>query len=170
MRRTLLVILSVVTLCAPVQGAEWATFSHPDPAFTIRYPADWMRMSADKKALLVLVGPGSGGMGVIVAGAPQGSKKESVDDLLVDLPRIIPARFADYHALRTDRTTMAGRRAIIHYFTGIRNSRRMYAMLAAVTTDTHGFMIFAMTAADSPRLREEINLLQKIIQGFRPGL
>ena len=86
-----------------------------------------------------------------------------------ELPRIIPRSFSDYRPLRTDRTTLGGRPAFVHYFTGIRNSERVYVMLAAVATNSHGYLLFGTTAVDSPHLREELALLQRIIVGFRPG-
>ncbi len=152
----------------PALGAEWASFEHPNPPFAIQYPSEWTRLSADKLALLVLVAPGSKGLGVIVVGAPL-DPGDTLDDLLADLPRVIPTRFSGYQPLRTDRTSLAGRPAFVHYFTGIRNGVRLYIMMAAVTTDTHGYLVFGMTPADSPRLREELTLLQKILVGFRPG-
>lgn len=168
MRLRWLVVTLLVALQAPALGAEWVTFRHPEPPFAIQYPAEWIRISADKLALLVLVAPGSRGLGLVVVGVPL-QPGESVEDLVPELPRIIPTRFSDYRPLRTDRTTLNGQPAIVHYFTGIRNGERAYVMLAAVTTNAYGYMLFGTTAVDSPRLREELALLQRIIVGFRPG-
>lgn len=168
MRFGWLVILLIVAAQPPALGAGWVTFSHPSPPFSIQYPAEWLRISADKLALLVLVSPDTRGLGLVVVGVPI-RRSESVEDLVPELPRIVPRSFADYRPLRTDRTTLGGRPAIVHYFTGIRNSERLYVMLAAVTTDTHGYLLYGTTAVDSPRLREELALLQAIIVRFHPG-
>jgi len=168
MRLRWLVVILLVALQPPALGAEWVTFRHPDPPFAVQYPAEWVRISADKLALLVLVAPRSRGLGFVIVGVPV-KQDESVEDLVPELPRIIPKTFSDYRPLRTDRTTLGGRPAIVHYFTGIRNSERVYVMLAAVTSNAYGFLLFGTTAVDSPYLREELALLQRIIIGFRPG-
>lgn len=166
--RWLFLTILIAIQASVLSAAEWVTFSHPQPPFSIQYPSEWVRISADKLALLVIVAPDSNGLGMIVVGARL-EQGDTVDDLVTELPRIIPKRFSGYQPLRTDRTSLAGRPAIVHYFTGTRNGVRLYVMLGAVTTDTHGYMLFGMTPADSIRLREELNLLQKIIVGFRPG-
>jgi hypothetical protein len=168
MRLGWLVVLLLVALQAPALGAGWVTFSHPSPPFSIQYPGEWVRISADKLALLVLVAPDSRGLGLVVVGVPV-RRGESVEDLVPELPRIIPRSFADYRPLRTDRTMLGGRPTIVHYFTGIRNNERVYVMLGAVTTDAYGYLLYGTTAVDSPRLREELALLQQIIVRFHPG-
>jgi hypothetical protein len=162
-------VMSLVALQAPVLGAEWTTFSNPEPPFTIQYPAEWTKLSADKGlGLLVLVAPRSRGLGLVVVGVPL-KPGESEADLESELPRTIPKRFSDYQPLRTDRITLGGRPAIIHYFTGTRNGTRSYVMLAAVATKSHGYLLFGTAALDSPTLTEQLTLLQQIIMGFQPG-
>lgn len=169
MRLTLLVAMSLVALQAPVMGAEWTTLSHPEPPFTIQYPAEWTKISADKGlGLLVLVSPDTRGLGFIVVGGPL-KPGETLGDLETALPRSIPRRFSDYQPLRTDRIMLGGHPAIVHYFTATRNSSRMYVMLAAVVTKTHGYMLFGTASLDSPTLNEQLGLLQQVIMGFRPG-
>lgn len=168
MRLAWLVVMSLVVLQAPVLGAEWTTFSHPEPPFTIQYPAEWTKIAADKVGLLVLVAPRTRGLGLIVVGVPL-KPGESETDLESELPRTIPKRFSDYQPLRTDKVTLGGRPAVVHYFTGTRNGTRTYVMLAAVTTKTHGYLLFGMAPLDSPTLTEQLALLQQIIMGFQPG-
>jgi hypothetical protein len=127
-----------------------------------------VRLSADKVALLVLVDPETRGLGLVVVGVQVGPG-ENAYNLEPRLPQIISRSFSDYRPLRTDRTVLNGRPAIVHYFTGIRNDTRVYVMLGAVATNAWGYVLYGTTTVDSPRLREELTLLQRIIAGFRPG-
>src|SRR5512134_1826065 len=149
-------------------GSAWVTFTHPNPPFAIQYPGDWVRLTADKVALLVLVDPETRGLGLVVVGVEVGPG-ENAYNLEPRLPQIISRSFSDYRPLRTDRTALNGRPAIVHYFTGIRNGVRVYVMLGAVATNAWGYVLYGTTTVDSPRLREELGLLQRIIAGFRPG-
>jgi hypothetical protein len=163
-----IVLITLIAPQAPVRGAGWVTFRHPDPPFAITYPSEWVRISADKLTLLVLVAPSSRGLGMVVVAVPV-KPGENVDDLVPELPRIIPRSFTEYRPLRTDRTTLGGRPTIVHYFTGVRNNQRVYVMLGALTSSNYGFLLYGTTALDSPQLREELTLLQQIIVRFHPG-
>jgi len=168
MRLGWFVLIALVGLQAPAWATQWTTFRHPDPPFVIQYPAEWVRITADKLTLLVLVAPHSRGLGFVVVAVPVRSN-ESVEDLIPELPRIVPRSFHDYRPLRTDRTTLGGRPAFVHYFTGIRNNERVYVMLSAVVANRYGYLLYGTTAVDSPYLRGELTLLQEVIVGFRPG-
>lgn len=161
--------LSLALGAQPAAGSSaWVTFTHPNPPFAIQYPGDWVRLAADKVALLVLVDPETRGLGLVVVGVEVGPG-ENAYTLEPRLPQIISRSFSDYRPLRTDRTVLNGRPAIVHYFTGIRNGVRVYVMLGAVATNAWGYVLYGTTTVDSPHLREELGLLQRIIAGFRPG-
>jgi hypothetical protein len=174
MRLIRLVVLMLVALLPSLSASRavgapgWVTFTHPDPPFAIQYPGGWVRLSADKVALLVLVDPETRGLGLVVVGVRVGPG-ENAYTLEPRLPQIISRSFSDYRPLRTDRTVLNGRPAIVHYFTGVRSDVRVYVMLGAVATNAWGFVLYGTTTVDSPRLREELGLLQRIIAGFRPG-
>lgn len=170
-RPLLVAIILVATAASAALGADWVTYTHPEHGFTIQYPGDWTRLSGDKDVLLIVVGPRSAAgvpLGFIILGAALKPGETVVDDFEEFLARAAPTRLQGYQPLRTDRATIDGRPAVIHYLTYIQNGVRMYAMLAAMAGGRYGYLIIASTSASSPQLREEINLLQRIILTFRP--
>lgn len=165
MRLILLVVASLAVLQAPALGADWKTHSNPEPAFTIRYPADWVKIGADKDRL-TLGTPDGRGFGVTLQWTP---KKLGLGDVESSLPRTMSTWFSDYQPLRTDPVMLDGQPGAIHYFTATLDGDQVYLIACAVASNTHVFLLVGMTAFDSTHLQEEVTLLRQIIMGFRPG-
>lgn len=170
-RRQVFVVVLILVIAAPAAlGADWVTYTHPEHGFTIQYPSGWSRLSGDKNPLLILAGratPASVPLTLNILGGPL-NPGETVDDYRDIIARVLPAQLQGYQALRTDRGAIKGVPIVIHYLTWYQGGVRMYGMQAAVAVKGYGYIITGATVADSPRLREEIDLLQRIILTFRP--
>lgn len=173
---------AVLTMCgllaiaaAGARGAEaWKRFVHPTQGFALSYPAGWELMSRQGTLGVVVVGPeiaGTDGMRVSVSVASENLPREiSLDQYESITESKIALIFNGYQRLRTDRTQVAGRAAVLRYFTWKRNDGLgIYQMQLYTLVGRRAYVVTATTTTTSPTLAQDAALLRRIMLTFAPG-
>lgn len=77
-------------------------------------------------------------------------------------------RSSNYQRLRSDRTTVGGRPAILRYFTWKRNDGLLiYQMQLFTYAGRRAYVVTATTRATSPTIAQEAGILQRIVASSR---
>ena len=145
----------VLTLSGAAAGqASWSTFTHPAFGFSLTYPDGWEVSSEDGPIAFMVIGPQPAGVENLRLNVNVTTDRVPTDMTVDRFEAASESRmgllFNGYTRLRTDRTTVAGRAAILRYYTWKRNDG----------LDT--------TATQSGQLQRDAQLLLRIIQTFRP--
>jgi hypothetical protein len=166
--------LMTALLAGSVHAASaWVQYVHPRLGFLLTYPADWV------------IGPKLSGLEVMVLGpspVSNGGVRLNVNVVSETLPPGVTIKqyeeanesqlhllFHGYKRLRTDRTKVGGYVAWLRYFTWTRNDGvELYQMQLVTIAGTNGYVVTGTTAASSPNLQSEVQLLATILAGFRP--
>ena len=171
-----LTMLALLALgAAGALGAEaWKRFVHPSQGFGLSYPADWAVVSRQGVLGVAVVGPeiaGADGMRLSVSVASETLPREiSVDQYESVTESKIALIFNGYQRLRTDRTQVAGRAAILRYFTWKRNDGLgIYQMQLYTLVGRRAYVVTATTTTTSPKLEQDAALLRRIMLTFTPG-
>jgi len=166
--------LMTVLVAASVHAASaWLQYIHPRLGFSLTYPAGW------------IVGPKTSGIEVMVLSpspVSPGGVRLNVNVVSENLPpgvtieQYVEANesqlrllFHGYKRLRTDRTKVGEYVARLRYFTWTRNDGvELYQLQLVTIAGTNGYVVTGTTAASSPNLQSEVQLLATILAGFRP--
>lgn len=176
MKRTVAVLslLGVVALATcSVRGAEsWQRFVHPTLGFSLSYPAGWEAVSREGVVGVALLGPeipGSGGLRINVNVVSEVLPREgNIDAIEAIAERQVALILSGYRRLRSDRTTLGGRPAILRYFTWKRNDGvELYQMQLFTYAGRRAYVITGTTLATAPTLERDALLLQQIVTTFR---
>ena len=167
--------VALVLAVGTAAGAQnaWRTFTHPNYGFSITYPQGWNLTSDEGTLALMVMGPEPAGVAslrlnvnVTTDRVPAGM---SVDRFEAMSESRMGLLFNAYQRLRTDRTTIAGRPAILRYYTWKRNDGlELYQMQLYVVAGERGYVVTGTTSTQSSALQREASLLLRIVQTFRP--
>lgn len=173
---TLAIFGLLAIAAAGAHGAEaWKRYVHPTQGFALSYPADWELVSRQGGPIgVAVVGPeipGTGGMHLSVSVASESLPQEiSLDEYESVTESKIALIFNGYQRLRTDRTQVAGRAAILRYFTWKRNDGLgIYQMQLYTLVGRRAYVVTATTTTNSPTLAQDAALLRRIMLTFKPG-
>lgn len=172
--------VALVAVCALLAAAAgtyaadaWPRFVHPSLGFSLSYPAGWevlpVREGTIGVAILGPQIPGTGGLRMNVNVAtevlPQEGNIETIEALA---ERQVSLILSDYQRLRSDRTTVGGRPAILRYFTWKRNDGLLiYQMQLFTYAGRRAYVVTGTTLATSPAIAQEAAILQRIVASFR---
>lgn len=163
--------LAAVTGGAPARAApDWPSFRHPSQGFSISYPPAWETLTGTGQASFVAIGPvvaaGTRIVVVVVAAPlPRGATLQDAEaSIQANLSRSGPTT----SVLRQDRFNLRGIPALMIYLhrknpQGI----ELYQMVMILTHRGRGFGVAGSTAAASPSLTQDTQLLQNILLTFR---
>jgi hypothetical protein len=160
---------------AGATGAEaWRRFVHPTQGFALSYPADWELVSRQGIVGVAVVGPeipGTDGMHLSVSVASENLPQAiSLDQYESVTESKIALIFNGYQRLRTDRTLVGGRPAILRYYTWKRNDGvGIYQMQLYTLAGRRAYVVTATTITTSLNLAQEAALLRRIMLTFKPG-
>lgn len=170
-------LVAVCALLAAAAGTHaadaWPRFVHPSLGFSLSYPAGWevlpVREGTIGVAILGPQIPGTGGLRMNVNVAtevlPQEGNIETIEALA---ERQVSLILSDYQRLRSDRTTVGGRPAILRYFTWKRNDGLLiYQMQLFTYAGRRAYVVTGTTLATSPAIAQEAAILQRIVASFR---
>lgn len=162
---------------AGARGAEvWTRFVDPSLGFSLGYPADWKVVTSRQGPLgVAIIGPeipGTSGfrpnVNIVSEVLPQAATIDQIEALAESQVALI---LNSYQRLRNDRTTIAGRPAILRYFTWKRNDGLLiYQMQLFTFAGRRAFVVTGTTLATSPTLERVVGLLQRILLTFRPAV
>lgn len=164
----------VLTLSGAAAGqAGWSTFTHPAFGFSLAYPAGWELSSEDGLIAFMVIGPQPPGVENFRLNVNVTTDRVPPDMTVEQFEAISESRigllFNGYTRLRTDRTTIGGRPAILRYYTWKRNDGvELYQMQLYVLAGARAYVVTGTTATRSLALQREAGLLLRIIQTFRP--
>jgi hypothetical protein len=178
-RASILLVLGVLVLgvlvltAAGAGGAEaWHQFVHPSLGFSLSYPAGWDARSQQGIVGVSLVGPeipGSNGLHINVNVVTETLPQEGNLDLIESIAeRQVSLILSGYRRLRSDRTTLGGRPAILRYFTWRRNDGlEIYQMQLFTYASQRAYVVTGTTLATSPSIAQDAGLLQRVVTTFR---
>ncbi len=169
-----LALVASLLLVAPAHAAvQWQGFTHPQYGFSLQYPPGWAVQRPDTQLIAVaIVGPLSSGqlpfhmsVNVVVDSVPAGTPIERFNTVAnAGLQKIFPG----YRLLRTDRTQLSGRPAVIRYATWRpKDGPDLYLLQMGTIAGTHVYIVSGTTLASSTGIRDEALLLQRILTTFR---
>jgi hypothetical protein len=156
-------------------GAEaWTRFVHPSLGFSLSYPAGWDARSEQGIVGVSLVGPeipGASGLHINVNVVSETLPQEGNLDLIESIAeRQVSLILSGYRRLRSDRTTLGGRPAILRYFTWRRNDGlEIYQMQLFTYAGRRAYVVTGTTLATSPTIEQDAGLLQRVVTTFRVG-
>ncbi|OFX15579.1 MAG: hypothetical protein A2V59_08235 [Armatimonadetes bacterium RBG_19FT_COMBO_69_19] len=164
----------VLTLSGTATGqAGWSTFTHPALGFSLAYPDGWEVSGEDGSIAFMVMGPRPAGVADLRLNVNVTTDRVPADMTVEQFEAVSESRmgllFNGYKRLRTDRTVISGRQAILRYYTWKRNDGlELYQMQLYLVASARGYVITGTTATRSGQLQREVGLLQQIIQTFRP--
>lgn len=166
---------AVALVLATAAGAQesWTTFRHQAFGFSLTYPNAWEVTRGDGTVAVMVLGPAPAGIAslrlnvnVTIERVPAGM---TVDQFEAASESRMGLVFNGYHRLRADRTSVAGRPAIVRYYTWKRNDGlELYQIQLYILADERAYVVTGTTATKSVALQQEVGLLLRIIQTFRP--
>jgi hypothetical protein len=172
-RVAILMVLGVLSLRAHTSAAEaWTRFTHPSLGFSLSYPAEWDARAQQGIVGVALIGPeiaGTHGLHINVNVVSEALGQEGNLDLIESIAeRQVSLILSDYKRLRSDRTTLGGRPAILRYFTWRRNDGlEIYQMQLFTYAGRRAYVVTGTTLATSPTIAQDAGLLQRIVTTFR---
>jgi hypothetical protein len=175
-RGAAILVLGVLALAAgDAPGAEaWKRFVHPSLGFSLSYPPDWAARSEQGIVGVALVGPeipGAHGLRINVNVVSEMLPREGNLELIESIAeRQVSLILSGYRRLRSDRTTLGGRPAILRYFTWRRNDGvEIYQMQLFTYAGRRAYVVTGTTLATSPTIEQDAGLLQRVVTTFRVG-
>lgn len=166
-------LMSVLVAASVHAASAWLRYVHPRLGFSLTYPAGWVIGPKVSEIEVMVLGPGpviAGGVrlnaNVTSESLPPGVSVAEYEEANESQLRLL---FQDYRRLRTDRTKVGGYVATLRYFTWRRNDGvELYQIQLVTVAGTQGYVVTGTTAASSPNLQAELQLLTSILVGFRP--
>src|SRR5574341_109284 len=167
------VCLLLVAAAGMLAADAWPRFIHPSLGFSLSYPAGWevlpIREGTIGVAVLGPQIPGTSGLRRNVNVATEVLPHEGNIEMIEALAeRQVSLILSNYQRLRSDRTTVGGRPAILRYFTWKRNDGLlMYQMQLFTYAGRRAYVVTGTTLATSPAIAQEAGILQRIVASFR---
>jgi hypothetical protein len=168
------VLALLATAAAGTRAAEtWPRFVHPSLGFSLSYPAGWevlpIREGTIGVAILGPEIPGTSGLRLNVNVASEVLPQEGNIEMIEALAeRQVSLMLNSYQRLRSDRTTVGGRPAILRYFTWKRNDGLLiYQMQLFTYAGRRAYVVTGTTLATSPTIEREAGILQRVVASFR---
>jgi len=164
----------LATAAAGTVGAEaWPRFVHPSLGFSLSYPAGWKVLPVREGTIAVAIlgpeFPGTSGLRLNVNVATEVLPQEGNIEVIEALAeRQVSLILSNYQRLRSDRTTVGNRPAILRYFTWKRNDGLLiYQMQLFTYAGRRAYVVTGTTLATSPTVAQEAGALQRIVASFR---
>jgi hypothetical protein len=165
--------LLVVAASGAKAAEAWQRFVHPSLGFSLSYPAGWDVLPIREGTIgVAILGPqiaGTGGLRLNVNVASELLPREGTVEMIEALAeRQVSLILNNYQRLRSDRTTVGGRPAILRYFTWNRNDGLMiYQMELFTYAGRRAYVVTGTALASSPAIAQEAGTLQRIVASFR---
>lgn len=151
----------------------WATFKHQAFGFSLTYPYGWEITSEDGTLAVMVLGPAPAGIDSLRLNVNVTTERVPAEMTVDRFEALSESRmglvFNGYQRLRADRTSVAGRPAILRYYTWKRNDGlEIYQIQLYILIPERAYVVTGTTATKSVALQQEVGLLLRIIQTFRP--
>jgi len=166
-------VLALLLDPAAAGQTAWREFKHPAFGFSLSYPEVWEAASEDGPIAFMVVGPAPAGVDGIRLSVNVTTERVPADLTVDRFESLSESRmgllFQSYNRLRTDRLSLGGHRAILRYYTWKRNDGlEVYQMQLHVVAAGRAYVVTGTTAARSAQLKNEADLLLRIVSTFRP--
>ncbi len=172
--RALVIAFLVIVAGTPAAsaGSGWKVFTHPFHGFSLTYPDAWVVARPSSQLIaVVLIGPRVGvsdvrlNVNVVVESLTTSMTPEQYQAANEPFFRQIAH---GYHHLRTDRLTAGTLPVLLRYYSWKRNDEvELYQVQLLTVVGTRGYVVTGTTAAHSPNLNSEAQLLARIVMTFR---